>query len=521
MTSNYITTPIFYVNDVPHIGHAYSETAADVLARWSRQRGIPTRLVAGTDEHGEKILRSAVANGVTPKEWVDRLVENDWKPLLRTLDISADDFIRTTDERHKEAVRAFLVQLHDDGHIYESEYKGHYCIGCEEYKLPGEYEVVDGVALCLIHGRPLEYLTETNYFFRMSAFADQLLERYTSDPRTLQPDSVRHEILAFLSSGVRDISITRSSFDWGVEVPWDPAHVVYVWFDALINYISNIGWNADPAEFEQWWPATHIVGKDIARLHSVLWPSMLLAAGLPLPKTIFGHGWLLVNGEKMSKTKKTGIVAQDIIELFGTDAFRYYFMRTIRFGQDGSFSWEDIAARYNSDLANGIGNLASRIISMIEKYRGGTVEVGSTASASAQSWIDRIESALDAADAAIDKLQISEAVAAAWTLVDGLNQYISEVKPWTIAADPERGDELDAVLRELLWVLATIALLLYPVMPSSMEALWSRLGLAERFGAVAGVVPREFVGSADLGAVRVTAGVPLFPRVELPERDDR
>jgi methionyl-tRNA synthetase len=365
-SSFFIATPIFYVNDVPHIGHGYTEIAADVLARWNRQNGKDSWLLTGTDEHGQKIQRTAVANGVSPQEWADKLVEDAWLPLLKTLDIANDDFIRTTEERHITAVQKFLTRLYDKGFIYKGEYEGFYCVGCEEYKASadlaegqGEF---DGDKVCPIHGRPVEVLKETNYFFTLSKFQDQLLELYKARPDFIQPESVRNEIVAFVQRGLDDLSISRAQLEWGIEIPWDADHVTYVWFEALLNYITATGWGTDDENFEKRWPAVQLVGKDIARFHAVIWPAMLMAADLEPPARVFAHGWLLVGGEKMSKSKLTGIAPSDITEVFGSDAFRYYFLRAITFGSDGSFSWEDLSARYEAELANGFGNLASRVL---------------------------------------------------------------------------------------------------------------------------------------------------------------
>jgi methionyl-tRNA synthetase len=300
--SFYIATPIFYVNDVPHIGHAYTEVAADVLARWHRQAGDDTWLLTGTDEHGQKILRTAIANGVEPQQWADQLVESAWKPLLDTIDIANDDFIRTTEPRHEKAVAIFLQKLYDDGFIYSGEYEGYYCVGCEEYKQLDDLELTEvgdyaGQLVCKIHSRPVEILKEKNYFFRMSQFEQQLLDLYEAQPDLVQPESVRNEIVQFVKQGLADLSISRSSFDWGIKVPWDDTHVVYVWFEALLNYVTAVGYGVDDEQFERRWPALQLVGKDIARFHAVIWPAMLLAAGLPVPVKVFGHGWLLVGGE--------------------------------------------------------------------------------------------------------------------------------------------------------------------------------------------------------------------------------
>ena len=509
--SFYITTPIFYVNDVPHIGHAYTEVAADVLARWHRQRGDDTWLLTGTDEHGQKILRTAVANDTTPQAWADQLVENAWKPLLSTIDIRNDDFIRTTEPRHETAVATFLQRLYDAGHIYSGEYEGYYCVGCEEYKqLDDLLETEDGdyagQLVCRIHGRPVEILKEKNYFFRMSAFEKSLLDLYQSRPEFVQPASVRNEIVQFVKQGLADLSISRSSFDWGIKVPWDDSHVVYVWFDALLNYITAVGYGTDDEQFERRWPAVHLVGKDIARFHAVIWPAMLMAAGLEVPRAVFGHGWLLVGGEKMSKSKLTGIAPSQITDTFGSDAFRYYFLSAITFGQDGSFSWEDLSARYQAELANGFGNLASRVIAMVIKYFDGSIPA-----AELDPVITEIEKRVtDAANTQIDAFAINEALATIWELVDALNGYITDTEPWALAKDPAQRERLESVLATAVHGLGTLAVLLAPVLPKATARLWEAIGGS-------GTVESQRIDRAwefD-GGSRVTAlEASLFPRIE-------
>ncbi len=510
--SFYITTPIFYVNDVPHIGHAYTEVAADVLARWHRQRGDDTWLLTGTDEHGQKILRTAVANDTTPQAWADKLVEESWKPLLKTIDIRNDDFIRTTEERHETAVALFLQRLYDAGHIYSGEYEGYYCVGCEEFKqLDDLIETTDrdfaGQLVCKIHGRPVEILKEKNYFFRMSAFQDRLLELYKTD--FVQPASVRNEIVQFVSQGLADLSISRSSFDWGIKVPWDDSHVVYVWFDALLNYITAVGYGVDDETFERRWPAVHIVGKDIARFHAVIWPAMLMAAGLEVPRAVFGHGWLLVGGEKMSKSKLTGIAPTQITDTFGSDAFRYYFLSAITFGQDGSFSWEDLSARYQAELANGFGNLASRVIAMVIKYFDGAIPA--VASDVAISTIEK--RVTDAANAQIDAFAINEALASVWELVDALNGYITDTEPWALAKDAATRGRLETVLATTVHGLGTLAVLLAPVLPQATSRLWAALG------GVGELEAQRIDRAWDISnGARVTAlTTSLFPRIETAE----
>ena len=514
----YIATPIFYVNDVPHIGHAYTEVAADVLARWHRQAGDDTWLLTGTDEHGQKILRTAVANDSSPKAWADKLVNTSWKPLLETLNISNDDFIRTTDERHETAVLIFLQKLYDDGFIYSGEYEGYYCVGCEEYKqLDDLMETPDGdyagQLVCKIHGRPVEILKERNYFFRMSDFQQPLLDLYESQPDFIQPESVRNEIIQFVKSGLDDLSISRSSFDWGITIPWDPTHVLYVWFDALLNYATAVGYGVDRENFDRRWPAVQLVGKDIARFHAVIWPAMLMAAGEKVPARVFGHGWLLVGGEKMSKSKLTGIAPEQITDTFGVDAFRYYFMRAIGFGSDGSFSWEDLAARYQAELANGFGNLASRVIAMVGRYRDGVVPAPGALTSADEAIRATEQRATDDADAAIERFAIHEALASIWTLVEELNGYITIQEPWALSKDPAKAERLDTVLATIVHGLGTLAVLLSPFIPDATEKLWASIGGD-------GTVQQQDVRAAWLwtGTGTVTPlESSLFPRIEQPE----
>lgn len=515
----YVTTPIFYVNDAPHIGHAYTEVACDVLARWHRQAGDDTWFLTGTDEHGQKILRTATANGVAPKEWADRLVENSWKPLLNTINISNDDFIRTTDQRHEQGVATFLQKLYDDGHIYAGEFEALYCVGCEEFK--PKSEIVDGEGafegekVCAIHSKPLELLQEKNYFFKMSAFQDRLLALYNDRPEFIQPASARNEVIAFVQQGLEDLSISRTSFDWGIPIPWDNTHVTYVWFDALLNYATAVGYGADAAEFAHRWPATHIVGKDILRFHAVIWPAMLMAAGLEVPDNVFAHGWLLVGGEKMSKSKLTGIAPNEITDTFGADAFRYYFMSAISFGQDGSFSWEDLAARYQAELANGFGNLASRVLAMNARYFDGMMP---TRFDELPEDIAIRELALDvtaAADACIERFAIHEALSNIWQLVDALNGYITEQEPWLLAKHPEKRERLATVLATATEGLRVLAELLNPVIPDATSKLWRALGAEQEIGELSAQPIRRagMWGKLPADTAQQSLDV-LFPRID-------
>ncbi|MEY3009234.1 MAG: hypothetical protein RL464_899, partial [Actinomycetota bacterium] len=470
----YLTTPIYYVNDAPHIGHAYTTVAGDLLTRWHRQKGESVWFLTGTDEHGQKVMRTAEANNAAPQDWCDRLVESAWKPVWRDLEIANDDFIRTTEPRHTERVQKFLQGLMELGFIYEGPYEGPYCVGCEEFKLPADLDE----GKCKIHSKPVEMVKETNWFFKLSAFVKPLLEHYKQSPEACQPDSARNEVVAFLEGGVSDLSISRSTFDWGIKVPWDPKQVVYVWFDALLNYATAVGLT-DSADseggkfFTKTWPAdVHLVGKDILRFHAVIWPAMLMAGGIPIPKKVFAHGWLLVGGEKMSKSKLTGIAPSDITSHFGVDAFRYYFMRAIPFGSDGSFSWEDMSARYTSELANDFGNLASRLTAMIEKYCDGTLPERAESSELAASLARTVKEA----DSAICELDFQGGINAIMDFCKEVNGYVTIKEPWAVAKDPARKGELDAILYNTAESLRALAVLLHPIMPISTEKLWGYLG---------------------------------------------
>jgi len=485
-----------------------------------RQSGIPTWFLTGTDEHGQKIMRTAMANGVSPKEWADRLVDQAWKPLLKTLNLANDDFIRTTEERHETAVKKFLTLLHDKGFIYQGEYEGFYCVGCEEYKAPADLDEGDGEfeghKLCPIHGRPVEVLKEENYFFQMSQFQERLLALYQERPDFIQPASIRNEIVAFVSRGLDDLSISRSNIDWGIEVPFDDRHVTYVWFEALLNYITATGWGSDEEAFASRWPAIQLVGKDIARFHAVIWPAMLMAAGLEPPKMVFAHGWLLVGGEKMSKSKLTGIAPSQIIDVFGSDAFRYYFLRAITFGSDGSFSWEDLAARYEAELANGFGNLASRVIAMVIRYRDGVIPDPAAGQGPAEETLRAvIADATKQADDAIHKMQLHEALHQIWRIVEHTNGYLTEQEPWALAKDDANQARLDAVLYGASDALRALAVLLSPYMPLATEKLWEALGANRALGALFDqLIPNVGAGSVLPVGTAVSALEPLFPRVE-------
>ena len=518
----YLTTPIYYVNDAPHIGHAYTTVAADFMTRWHRQSGESVWFLTGTDEHGQKVLRTAQEHGVAPQEWADRLVENEWLPVLDVIDAANDDFIRTTQERHTTRVQKFLSSLKDAGHIVEGSYEGPYCVGCEEFKLPGD--LIDGdnrEKLCPIHSKPVEQVSETNWFFNLSHFAGALIEHYEKNPGAIRPESAYNEVMSFLRSGVQDLSISRSTFDWGIPVPWDTDQVVYVWFDALLNYATAVGLGDDPdseggKKFAQTWPAdVHLVGKDILRFHAVIWPAMLMAADLPLPGCVYAHGWLLVGGEKMSKSKLTGISPQSIVNLVGSDAFRYYFMRAIIFGQDGSFSWEDLVARYTAELANGLGNLASRAQAMVGKYFESVLPTPSQYTEADIALQQLLVTTAQLADARIRDFNFQGGLVAIKEFVDAVNMYVTEQEPWVIAKNPENNERLGTILYVICDSLRAIAQLYAPIMPKATQALWSDIG-AQESGLELTLINVDGWGQLKPG-VTITKGESLFPRIEEPE----
>ncbi|MEW6059875.1 MAG: methionine--tRNA ligase [Actinomycetota bacterium] len=505
----YITTPIYYPNDVPHIGHAYDAVATDVIARYHRLAGQEVFHLTGTDEHGLKLQRAAESAGVDPQRWVDEM-EPRWREVWARLDIRYDDYIRTTEPRHEAAVTKLLGAVYENGRddIYLGQYEGLYCVACEAYF--SEDDLADGK--CPIHDRPVERMKEENYFFRLSAYRDRLLQHYEANPLAVQPEARRNEVLSTIRGGLQDFSISRTSFRWGVPIPWDPAHITYVWFDALTNYVTAAGYADDPERFSRVWPADiHMIGKDILRFHAVYWPAMLMAGGVEPPTQVWAHGFLTVGGQKMSKTNATGIHPFELLDHFGVDSYRYYFMREIQFGQDGVFSWESMVDRHNADLANGLGNLASRVLAMLGSFFGGAVP---------EAAMDGAEADLPAvtADAArrfreqMNAAAISQALAAVWEIVARANVYLVEREPWKLAKDDARRDELASVLYAAAETLRILAVLISPIMPGAAERLWEQLGIPEPLGSVH--LP-EAAGWGRLApGTRATKGESLFPRLD-------
>jgi methionyl-tRNA synthetase len=465
----YVTTPIYYVNDAPHVGHAYSTVAADVLARWRRLWGDDVVFLTGTDEHGLKVQRAAEEQGVTPQQLADQNADR-YREAWRGLEISNTDFIRTTEPRHHAAVQAFLQLVYDNGFIELATYEGLYCVSCEAYYTEDE---LDDDGNCPVHHRPVERVTEENYFFKLSQFEDRLLAFYDEHPDAVVPETRRNEVLGFIKQGLRDFSMSRTSISWGVPLPWAPDHVAYVWFDALFNYCTAVGYGTDPERFERYWPADyHIVGKDIVRFHAVYWPAMLMAAGLEPAKHVAAHGFLLVGGEKMSKTALNQIAPADLVADFGADGVRYHLLADHRFGPDGDFSYEAMVARYNADLANNFGNLASRVLNMAVSYCDGvapSARAGGPLVASAQR-------AADVATARMEALDFSTALGAIWDLIRDTNAYIEDTEPWKLNKAGD-ADAVAAVIGDCLEALRIVALLASPVVPGACGELWRRLGL--------------------------------------------
>jgi len=505
----YITTPIYYVNDVPHIGHAYTTLACDVLARYKRARGFEVFFLTGTDEHGQKVEKAAQAKGETPLELADRVMKR-FQALWEKLNISNSDFIRTSQERHKKGVRQLFKKIQATGDIYLGEYEDWYCTPCETFWT--ETQLMDGC--CPDCGRPTEKLKESSYFFRMSKYQDTLIRHIEAHPDFIQPRSRRNEILNFVKEGLRDLSISRTSFSWGIPVPEDEKHVIYVWFDALTNYITALGYPDDPdGNFATYWPAdVHVIGKDILRFHTVYWPTFLLAAGIPLPKKVFAHGWWTVEGQKMSKSLANVVEPNMLVDKYGVDAIRYFLLREVPFGLDGDFSHSALVHRINSDLANDLGNLVSRSTAMLGKYFDGTLPAPAapTATEVDAAFIARFPATVRAVDLHMDELAFNKALQAIWDLVSAANKYIDETAPWSLAKDPANRERLATVMYNLLEAVRLIALLVGPYMPETAGKILTTLGCETADLALDG---KDGWGGLRPG-MQVAKAEPLFPRIE-------
>jgi methionyl-tRNA synthetase len=503
--TTYITTPIYYPNDIPHIGTAYPTIAADIFARWSRLRGQETFFLTGTDEHGKKIENAARKRGVSPQELVDELSE-EFKETFGKLNISHDRFIRTTDEDHVRVVQYTLGRVHERGDIYKGTYEGLYCVECEAYYTPNDLR--DG--RCPVHLKPAEVLKEDCYYFRLSKYREWLLGHYERNPDFIMPESRRREVISFVEGGLEDLCISRSTFKWGIPVPFHKGHITYVWFDALINYVTGVGLLDDPERFERFWPAaTHIIGKDILRFHAVIWPAMLESAGLRPPRRIFAHGFWMVNGRKFSKSLGNAILPGYLIERYGLDPLRYYMFRETPFGADGDFSEANLVGRNNSELAQGLGNLVQRTAAMIVKYRDGTIPAPATTGEPEATLAGEAAIASRAVAESIEALAFKEALDATWEFIGRLNAYINAREPWALARRREDAT-LDTVLAHLAEGLRFLSVLVAPFMPDSGRSIAGRVGLDEAPPA------STLTWGASLAGNRVEQGPPLFKMLEPP-----
>lgn len=504
----YVTTPIYYPSDRLHIGHAYTTTACDALARWHRFHGKDVLFLTGSDEHGQKIERIAREKGVTPQEYVDGIVAS-FKELWRRLNISYDDFIRTTEERHKQVAQKVFMKLYEQGDIYKGAYEGWYCTPCEAFWV--ESKLVDGN--CPDCGRPVELVKEEAYFLRLSKYAERLLKHIEENPEFIQPETRRNEMVSFIKGGLEDLCVTRTSIKWGIPVPNDPNHVLYVWVDALTNYLTGAGYLSDEEKFAKFWPAdVHVVGKEIMRFHTIIWPIILMALGLPLPKTVFGHGWLLFDGDKMSKSKGNVVDPIALIDEFGADAIRYFLLREIAFGQDGNFSRQALMERINSDLANDLGNLLHRTLAMLHKYRDGIVPSPKEKADLDSQIIESFNETVKAVREQIDRYELHVATATIWRFIGRMNKYVDETEPWALARDPEKQDRLDTVLYNFMEALRLITLLIKSFMPETAEKMWQQLGIAEPLSEQSA---EQLVWGLLQPGTQTQKGKPIFPRLDI------
>ncbi|HEY2923334.1 MAG TPA: methionine--tRNA ligase [Candidatus Eisenbacteria bacterium] len=505
MAKFYLTTAIDYVNNLPHLGTAYEKIAADTIARYKRMAGFDTHFLMGNDEHSINVEKAAREKGMEPKEYCDVMAEV-FQAVWKRLDISYDDFIRTTEPRHVRGVQALFRAIVDAGDVYKGKYEGYYCVGCERFY--PEKDLVDGK--CPIHKTVPQWVSEENYFFRLSAYAPRLLAHIRSNPEFIIPESRRNEIVNVVESGLEDISVSRASVSWGIPLPNDPAHTVYVWFDALINYITGVGYPDPNGDYSRYWPADlHVIGKDITRFHCVIWPAMLLSAKLPLPKTVLGHGWVQFQGEKLSKSLGNIVDPLEIADRYGADALRYYLLREVPLSRDGDFTWELFIDRYNADLANDWGNLFTRTVSMVHRYREGRV----AAAPPIEGLGDVIVSAIRDYTGAMERYEIEKGIEAAWSVIRRANRLVEEKAPWNLAKDPARSAELDALLSTLVAALQHAALLLYPVMPAKAREVWETLRLKPAIPDVRLPAPGALLPFA-AASEAIGASKPLFPRIE-------
>ncbi len=506
----YITTPIYYPSDKLHIGHSYCTVATDAMARYKRLRGYDVMFLTGTDEHGQKIERIADALGVTPQQYVDKIVAGV-KELWASLDISYDKFIRTTDDYHVKAVQKIFKQLYDQGDIYKSEYEGWYCTPCESFYT--DVQLVDGK--CPDCGRDVERLKEESYFFRLSKYQDRLIKYIEEHPDFIQPQTRQNEMINnFLKPGLEDLCVSRTTFNWGIPVTFDDKHVIYVWVDALTNYITALGYGSDDdSNYKKYWPADiHVVGKEIVRFHTIIWPAILMALDLPLPKKVFGHGWLIIDGGKMSKSKGNVVDPKVLVDRYGLDAIRYFLLREIAFGQDGNFTNEALIQRINSDLANDLGNLVSRTAGMIEKYFGGQLPVEREETEFDASLKETAKAVTEKVDGLLDNMLFSDALAEIWTLIRRANKYVDETQPWILAKDEASKAKLANSLYNLAEAIRIVSILIQPFMTKAPALIWEQIGVKDDAIKTWDSAKEWGLLPAD---VKVKKGPAIFPRIDM------
>ena len=508
----YITTPIYYPSDNPHIGHAYTTVAADSMTRYKKMRGFDTYFLTGSDEHGQKIQRRAAEAGKQPKEFVDEIIAN-FKALWEKMEIDYDHFIRTTDDYHMKTCQELFQKIYDQGDIYKSEYSGWYCTSCETFFT--ELQVGEE-HICPDCGKPVEMMKEESYFFKMSKYADRWLKFIEENPDFIRPESRRNEMINFVKQGLDDLCVSRTTFDWGIPVPFDNKHVIYVWFDALINYYSALKARGDGSLYDKFWPAdVHLVGKDIIRFHTIIWPIMLMAADLPLPKCVLGHGWVLINSDKMSKSKGNVVDPFKLCDKYGVDAIRYFLMREMGYGLDCNYNEELLAVRINNDLANDYGNLLSRTTGMINKFQKGIIDAPGAGTEYDQELIDLARAMPDRYAALMDKMEWANALAELWTLVNKANKYIEDAAPWALNKAGEK-EKLATVLYNMVEVIRQVTIMVSPIMPGLPTRVWQQLGISDR-------EDLHTWDSLTWGGmppgIAIDRGEPLFPRIDLDAID--